>query len=674
MSRIKGLANFSANFEPQIASPLDARSIVQYQSDLLLESTWQANDGIVYTYKGMLVSVVDDVIVDNNGLYILINEDYTQLSSWTKVSGGAVSGGTYIYDWQPSTSYPIYTPLVDNSQIYRVIVTGYTSSILIEDDVTNGYLEKLNDLFIQQVIGATTTGIVDNIIGLRFVWINGIPTDNVITISDDLGYEDGALLILANESGNGLDVIAAGSIGFTLMTGSQVTGFTISVNEKRQFIMQGGQLLELSRTSDTNNSIYISSSGESIPSRDIQGITYVRLGFNVNSVILDGDYLDGHIIYVANESSVVSTITPGGANQLYDIEGNVVSDITIPNNQTIGLITSGGNWFPIKWKTISGSTTTFIGLTDTPNSYVGEEGKFLAVSGNSVVFVDAPSASGDTYTNLNPTEIAVGGVPIGTTFSGLTPSQVFDMIFYPELFPTLVNPSSTFVLTQAGLQEIGLLIPTLNFSSTFNRGTITPAYGTSGFRSGLPNEYNYTGTGLSDVSSTLLTNSQTVNNYTVLIGAQNWTGSVDYDGGEQPLSNKGNNFNTPLAAGTTSTITRTITGVYPYFGTTVDITTRTKQTLALHNATYWQVNMVAESGGNKQTVWLPDAFIAITGIQFYNTVSSTWEWIGGSKANSLLTFTVTTTQIDVNGTQIDYDVYTHNGALIGARQLRFYTT
>jgi hypothetical protein len=84
--------------------------------------------------------------------------------------------------------------------------------------------------------------------------------------------------------------------------------------------------------------------------------------------------------------------------------------------------------------------------------------------------------------------------------------------------------------------------------------------------------------------------------------------------------------------------------------------------------------MVAEGGANKQTVWLPDAFSALTGIQFYNTVSSAWEWLAGSKAASLLTFTETTGQININGTMIDYNIYTHNGSIIGARQLRFYTT
>lgn len=284
-----------------------------------------------------------------------------------------------------------------------------------------------------------------------------------------------------------------------------------------------------------------------------------------------------------------------------------------------------------------------------------------------------PITSDPTYTNLQPSAIAVGGYPVGTTFNAQTVTQMFDGLFNPELFPNLTNPSSSFSLTQEGMQEIGAVLPSLNFSASFSRGSISPAYGTSGFRSGLPNQYIYTGVGLSTKALSTLSDTNTVSNYTVISGAQSWTGRVAYDVGEQPKSSKGNDFSTPLAAGNTSSITRTITGVYPYFATTVGITTQTKQALASHAATYFQANVVAESGGDKQTVWLPAAFSTIVGIQFYNTVSSTWDWLGGSKTNSLLLFTVTNENLTINGSSVSYKKYMHNSATIGARQLRFYT-
>ena len=87
MARNKGLASFSAHFEPNIAAPLDARSVVANKSDLVLTATWQANDGAPYTYIGMIVSVSSDAITANNGIYRLAAADFTQESNWEKASG-----------------------------------------------------------------------------------------------------------------------------------------------------------------------------------------------------------------------------------------------------------------------------------------------------------------------------------------------------------------------------------------------------------------------------------------------------------------------------------------------------------------------------------------------------------------------------------------------------------
>ena len=164
-----------------------------------------------------------------------------------------------------------------------------------------------------------------------------------------------------------------------------------------------------------------------------------------------------------------------------------------------------------------------------------------------------------------------------------------------------------------------------------------------------------------------------VTNHTVISGNQTWRGRVHYDKGVQPKGSKGTEFDAPYDAGVTGYINRTITGVYPSFATSSDITTLTKQTLVSMSSTYVQFSMVAEDGTNKQKVALPDAWSTITGIMFFNTVSNTWEWINGSKANSLLTFTVTTDTIEIQGSTINYDIFTHNGSTIGARLLRFYT-
>lgn len=89
-NRTNGLFNFAGNFEPQISSPLDARTTVPAQADLLLAATWVANDGGTYTYVGMTVTVAEDSTSANNGVYILLDPTaITNLASWKFVGSGS---------------------------------------------------------------------------------------------------------------------------------------------------------------------------------------------------------------------------------------------------------------------------------------------------------------------------------------------------------------------------------------------------------------------------------------------------------------------------------------------------------------------------------------------------------------------------------------------------------
>lgn len=285
------------------------------------------------------------------------------------------------------------------------------------------------------------------------------------------------------------------------------------------------------------------------------------------------------------------------------------------------------------------------------------------------------SGGGDIFYS-GTAERTVGGINENQVFVDATMTEMWDTLIKQEKFPVLTAPSSTFTSSITGFREVGEIIPSLTFNSAFNRGSIVPQYtADSPYRAGLPNSYNYSGTGLLDQVKTALTDSQIVSNYTVLVNAQNWTGSISYDEGSQPKSSYDNDYLTPLPAGDTTAITRAITGVYPYFATTVNLTTLTKQPLAAHNSVFVQMTMVAEDGINKQKAEFPTTFwSAITGVQVFNTLSATWDWIGGSKANSLLVWTITNETETVQGNIINYKRYTHNDATVGSRQLRFYTT
>lgn len=83
--RLKGTIPFSANLEPNIASPLDSRLVVQTLSNLTDSLSWQSYDGQVYLYVGIIVSVIGDTI-DNNGVYYLKDVDFTDIDNWINIS------------------------------------------------------------------------------------------------------------------------------------------------------------------------------------------------------------------------------------------------------------------------------------------------------------------------------------------------------------------------------------------------------------------------------------------------------------------------------------------------------------------------------------------------------------------------------------------------------------
>lgn len=74
---------YSNNFEPQVNGVLDARTKIEGPaSDLTLDSTWTSKDGKQWACAGLVVSVVNDPEDSKNGLYLLLDDDYSSTSNW----------------------------------------------------------------------------------------------------------------------------------------------------------------------------------------------------------------------------------------------------------------------------------------------------------------------------------------------------------------------------------------------------------------------------------------------------------------------------------------------------------------------------------------------------------------------------------------------------------------
>ncbi len=270
------------------------------------------------------------------------------------------------------------------------------------------------------------------------------------------------------------------------------------------------------------------------------------------------------------------------------------------------------------------------------------------------------------------TAYAVGGIPVGTELNGFTYEQVLSMMLYGIVNPTLTEPSFNVVASQIN----AIIGSTTEITGTaiFNRGAITPAYGTSGFRSGLPTSYIVNGAQQAS-TSTNYAFSTTLQN--VVVGNNAVSVTVNYAEGEQPKDSTGRDYDTPLEAGSLNK-TIYINGTYPIFATTTAEEVKDKECKEMPidtvtNVEQFEIELGSESGGGKQCFGVSELMPEIKGIQQYNTVSKEWGWIQLSPEDSLGSFTVSTVEKTFFGKTVTYKMYTNNLPTIGPRRIKIFT-
>ena len=272
-----------------------------------------------------------------------------------------------------------------------------------------------------------------------------------------------------------------------------------------------------------------------------------------------------------------------------------------------------------------------------------------------------PSKGGSGSSTFTGTaSIDIGGVKVGDSWDSAPIEDVVNSIINPELFPTFINPTFSFVSTVNGFREVGS-IADITFNVNFNRGSITPQYSAeNNYRSGLPTAYNYSGPAGSEVkASNSLTDTKTITGYNIAIGNNTFSCSVDYSIGTQPKSSKGNDYNTPLPAGTLSAKSVTITGVYPVYS---GIGTLSKIPLQAHG-TAIVANAPADMdvNGNRFIIHYPNIWSGKTPIvQQENELSKAWD------NQNMAEYEIT----DINISGVPYKQVKYIGSGIGARKLK----
>ena len=249
----------------------------------------------------------------------------------------------------------------------------------------------------------------------------------------------------------------------------------------------------------------------------------------------------------------------------------------------------------------------------------------------------------------------VGGIVAGTTYPiGTTYDELWEELLCPTLYPTLTAPSATIAATGDKLLEKGSSLST-TMTVTFDRGSITPAYGTNGYRSGAASSYSLN-SGTAQVSNVFAV--------TVTESTTSYQASVNYGAGEQPKDSAGGDYSEALPAGNVATNIINYEFVDALWANTATIGAIAKLDLVSADAGIKVFQFPAA------TIIYPEVFDVpatwtVTAVEVLNTLSNQWE-------TCVTEFTVTdVTHPDASDTSVAYKRYTCNlGYDMGARQIR----
>lgn len=250
-----------------------------------------------------------------------------------------------------------------------------------------------------------------------------------------------------------------------------------------------------------------------------------------------------------------------------------------------------------------------------------------------------------------------GGLKTGATVAELkqkTLSQLFDEILFPTIYPTYQAPSASLRLTSTSttptIQEVGTVgssVPTINsFTTSYNPGAINILNKKQANRGGA----------LIPSSSFIYINGSSTNTtFPTVIpdGSITYRYRAAYEQGPQPKDSKGNDYGTPLAAGTVNSNIVTINGVYPYYTNKANNSAFAK--LGLTTSSTLSAQAFVAEGPNKHAFKLPAKY-TLTKVEMLNTLSGKYENFGINR------WDVTTEAIDVQGNPVEYKVYTRNDA------------
>lgn len=275
----------------------------------------------------------------------------------------------------------------------------------------------------------------------------------------------------------------------------------------------------------------------------------------------------------------------------------------------------------------------------------------------------------DKMPTLEGTSGLEGFYPLGkltdpSLIEGKTSEEILLMMLFGVVSPTLTAPSLSIELNTKTPLIIGRETQ-LEGALVFDRGKIDPAYGTSGFRAGLPTSFA--------IADELIKTTSTTCNFNFSFIPTEMKNkilySVAYAEGEQPLNSIGQEVDFPLPAGLLSDML-TIAAIYPIYcdeGKELEFEWFEDKDGAGYASTF-----ETEAFGERQAFAISNN-LKVVGVKTYDDLAQQWNWLGGETAEVSLTYFDTTTVTGESlGETTDYTLYTHNYLEVGERELRIY--
>lgn len=384
--------------------------------------------------------------------------------------------------------------------------------------------------------------------------------------------------------------------------------------------------------------------------------TSARVGFVYNvtdAFTTTADFVEGagHSYPGGTDVAIVNTGTKASPVYMYDVyTGN------LEGYQTKMQLTT----LPAASATELGNIYQYVGVDNPPtltNGYFYQCVEDLPDNPGTYIWKEKSSqsdADDKLDAALNVTE-TVGGISSGATYAaGTTFETLFRNILDPIKYPTLINPSCTMSGTGDKLLEKGDSV-SCTITANFDRGQITPAYGTSGYRSGPAVDYTLNGGSAQAGDSFTETVTESNNTFVAV---------VNYSQGEQPKDSVGNNYSSPLSAGSVTSDTLTYEFVNALWSNTAAVGTIAKNSLVSASAKEFIFVFPPTTVTYPEVFDVPSSW-TVTNVDVLNTLSGQWE-------NCITEYTVTTTtHDDAGGNSTSYDRYTCNlGYAMGSRSVR----